>query len=315
MKTAIIGAGAMGCLYGAKLSSVPDNEVYLIDIWKEHIDIINEHGLLMEEEGEFVKYKNITASTNAAACGHADLAVVFVKSILTEQAVRSSLEVFGPKTVALTLQNGLGNIELISDIIGSKNVIAGTTAHGATMLGPGEIRHAGHGLTVIGELDGSGSDRIKDLSGVFNRAGLETAVSDNVFGLVWDKLLVNVGINALAAITELKNGELLDYPGIVELMELAVREGQAVAEAVGINPGFEDPVSHTKEVCLATAANKASMLQDVLNNRKTEIDMINGAIVREGRKAGIETPVNAVLTNLVKFIENRSIWEAVERKQ
>jgi len=305
LKIAIIGAGAMGCLYGAKLSSAPENRVYLIDVWKEHIDAINSNGLLIEEDGATVKYENLTASTDAAVCGYADLAFVFVKSTLTKQAVQEAVSVFGPGTAAVTLQNGLGNIELISEVVGSETVIAGTTAHGATMLGPGKIRHAGRGMTFIGELDGTATARIEAIRDVLNRSGIDTEISDNALGLVWDKLLVNVGINALTGITKLHNGELLDYPEIVELMELAVNEGKEVAKAKGVKLGFEDPVSHTMDVCRATAKNKASMLQDVLNHKKTEIDMINGAIVREGKLLGIAAPANIALTNMIKFIEKQ----------
>ncbi len=303
MKIAIVGAGAMGCLYGAKLSTVPDTQVYLLDVWKEHVDAINANGLLMEEEGNFITYSNVKACSTAEAVGPCDLAVIFVKSTLTGIAVKNNKAVFGSETIALTLQNGLGNIELIKEVIGDSNVIAGTTAHGATMLGPGKMRHAGSGKTIIGELDGGTSERIQRVAQALKKAGMETELSHNVLGLVWDKLLVNVGINALTGITRLHNGALLEHPEIEELLEDAVTEGNKVAQAKGIKLSFPDPVTHTKEVCIATGANKSSMLQDVLNHKKTEIDMINGAVVREGEKVGVATPVNKTLTNLIKFIE------------
>jgi 2-dehydropantoate 2-reductase len=303
MKIAIVGAGAMGCMYGAKLSAVPTNEVYLIDVWKEHIDSINENGLLMEENEKLVIYANVSGISDAALVGPCDLAIIFVKSTLTGTAVKTNKAVFGPDTVVLTLQNGLGNIDLICAEMGDNNVIAGTTAHGATMLGPGKMRHAGSGKTIIGELDGKRSGRIVKIASVLEAAGLETDISDNVIGLVWDKLIVNVGINALTGITKLHNGEILNYPEIVELMEAAVSEAFTVARTKGIKLSYEDPVAHTKAVCAATAANKSSMLQDILNHKQTEINMINGAIVREGASAGVDAPVNMVLTNLIKFIQ------------
>lgn len=303
MKIAIIGAGAMGCLYGAKLSAVPSNEVVMIDVWKEHIDAVNEKGLSMEENGEILSYGNLKGITDAEQAGPCELAIVFVKSTLTSKAVRENRAVFGPDTVALTLQNGLGNIDLIRAEVGDSNVIAGTTAHGATMLGPGRMRHAGNGKTIIGELDGKKTDRLERIAQVFREAGLETELSDNVLGLVWDKLMVNVGINALCGITRLQNGELLNYPELEELLEAAVSEAHSVAKAKGIRLSYEDPVGHTKDVCRATASNKCSMLQDILNGKQTEIDMINGAIVREGETAGIDAAVNRTLTNLIKYIQ------------
>ncbi len=304
MKIAIIGAGAMGCLYGAKLSASGENSVYLLDVWQEHVDEINMRGLQMEEADSMITYEHVKASSDAETVGVVDLAIIFVKSTLTKIATESNKVVFGPNTVALTLQNGLGNIDLISQVIGSENIIAGTTAHGATMLGPGKMRHAGSGKTIIGEISGETSDRIKYISDTLNMAGMETEISDNVLGLVWDKLMVNVGINALTGITKLHNGELLNFTMVEELLEKAVLEAKAVAEAKGIKLGYADPVQHTKDVCVATAANKSSMLQDVLNQKKTEIDMINGAIVREGKTLGIATPVNLVLTNLIKYFES-----------
>lgn len=304
MKIVIIGAGAMGCLYGGKLSAVPGNEVYLLDVWKDHIDAINQTGLMMEEKESELVY-SVKAERDATKVGICDLAIIFVKSTLTDVAVRSNRAVFGPETVTLTLQNGLGNLELIAQEIGRENLLAGTTAHGALMLGPGRMRHTGFGKTVIGEIDGEKTERVARIVEVMEKAGLETDLSENVLGLVWDKLLVNVGINAITGITKLQNGQLVEYPEINDILERAVEEAVAVAKAKGIKLSFPDPVAHTRDVCVATAANKSSMLQDILNGKRTEIDMINGAIVREGKMVNIETPVNVVLTNLIRFMERQ----------
>lgn len=301
MKIAIIGAGAMGCLYGGKLSAAEENQVFLVDVWKDHVDSINGNGLFMEEDGQLVNYKNLRAVEKGDDAGICDLAIIFVKSTLTGAAVESNKAVFGPDTLVMTLQNGLGNIELIANELGEENIIAGTTAHGATMLAPGKIRHAGSGKTIIGELKGEESERLKNISAVLNAAGLEAETSDNVMGLLWDKLLVNVGINALTALTGLHNGEILDYPELEAILESGVGEAHKVALAKGIKLQYPDPVAHTRDVCKATAANKSSMLQDILNKKKTEIDMINGAVCREGESIGIATPANSVLTNLILF--------------
>ena len=303
MKIAVVGAGAMGCLYGAKLSAVESNQVTLLDVWQEHVDAINVSGLEMEEKGEILNYGQLMATSNPASVGPVDLAIIFVKSTLTAAAMESNQAVFGPETIALTLQNGLGNVDIISSHIDPDHVLAGTTAHGATMLGPGKIRHAGFGKTIIGELNGQLTERIRHIEGLFREAGLETEISDNVVGLIWDKLLVNTGINALTGLTELENGKLLHYPEILQLLEEAVMEGMEVAQALGVRLNIPDGVAHTKEICQATAANRSSMLQDITNGKQTEIDMINGAIVREGEKVGIPAPVNHTLTNLIKFMQ------------
>jgi 2-dehydropantoate 2-reductase len=305
MKIAVIGAGAMGCLYGGKLSAIESNQVYLLDVWKEHVDTINEKGLWMEEKGERLHYPRVKASLDPKEVGPVDLAIVFVKSTMTEKAVMESSALFGPATWILTLQNGLGNIEKIGEIAGLDNVLGGTTAHGAYMKGPGEICHAGFGKTIIGEINGEETPRIRELHELLGNADLETEISRNILGLIWDKLIVNVGINPLTAITSLTNGELLQHPELLNIMERAVAEAVSVAEAKGIRLSYDDPFAHVKQVCHGTSANKSSMLQDILNHRKTEIDRINGAVWLEGDSSKVETPVNQVLTELVRYLEKR----------
>lgn len=305
MKIAIVGAGAMGCLYGARLSTLPENEIYLLDVWQEHLDAINQYGVQMEEDGSFQTYDNLKACRHAYEIGPVDLAIMFVKSTMTKQAMVDNKALLKESTMVLTLQNGLGNVDAICEVVPQNHVLAGTTAHGATMLGPGRMKHAGTGKTVIGELSGEVTDRVKGIADMFNRACLLTETSDNAIGLIWGKLLSNVGLNAITAITGLLNGQILDYPETEELMTLAVLEAKAVADAKGVKLSYDDAVEHTRALCKATAPNRSSMLQDISNKRKTEIDMINGAIVREGRALGIPTPINLALTNLIKTIEQK----------
>ena len=299
MKIVIIGAGAMGSIYGGFLAEA-GNEVYFLDVFKEHVDTINKDGLWIEGTSGDRYIKNIKATSNPDEVGVVDLAIVFVKSTITDLAIQQNKAVIGEDTTVLTLQNGLGNIEKLKTVVNEHQIIAGTTAHGSNMLAPGKIKHAGHGATVIGELNGEETDRIKEVSRLLADARLEPVViSTNVMGLIWDKLLVNVGVNPLTAITGLRNGQLLDYPETEWIGSEAVKEGTEVAEALGIQLGIPDAVGHFKEVCIGTGPNISSMLADVNNKRKTEISNINGAIVREAEKLGIDTPVNKVLTNLV----------------
>ncbi|MGB4437805.1 MAG: 2-dehydropantoate 2-reductase [Sedimentibacter sp.] len=303
MKIVIIGAGAMGSVYGGFLAEA-GNEVYFLDVFKEHVDTINTDGLWMEGCSGDRYIKNIKATANPDEVGIVDLAIVFVKSTITDIAIEQNKAVIGENTIVLTLQNGLGNIEKLKTVVKEDQIIAGTTAHGSNMLGPGKVKHAGHGATVIGELNGIVSDRIKTLSQLFNDAHLDPVIiSTNVMGLIWDKLLVNVGVNPLTAITGLRNGQLLDYAETEWIGSQAVSEGMKVAEAMGIKLETPDAVAHFKDVCIGTGPNVSSMLADVNNKRKTEISNINGAIVREAEKYNIETPVNKVLTNLVLLKE------------
>lgn len=302
MKIAIVGAGAMGSLYGGLLAN-SNNEVYLIDIWEEHVNKINEEGLtIIEVDGE--TYARPKALTNSEKIGPVDLVIIFVKSIYTKDAIKSNFSIINEKTVILSLQNGYGNAEDIAAYANRENVIIGTTSHGATMIEPGKIRHAGLGPTYIGKLTGAADVSTTKVRQMLQEAGFETIISENVMELVWSKLLVNVGINAITAILGIKNGQLLDWKETKELVALAVTEAVQVAKGLELNFDEEETIENVMRVAKNTTENRSSMLQDVTNKRKTEIDKINGAIVKEGAKLGINTPVNLVVTNLIKVMES-----------
>ncbi len=300
MKTVIVGAGAMGSLFGGLLSLIGE-EVWLVDIWKEHIDTIRSKGLVLEERGKAQPIQ-IHATTEVASVGKADLVLIFVKTYHTEKAVSNARVLQKGSTVFLTLQNGLGNEKTLCKKIDRNKVLLGVTGQGATLLGPGHIRHAGWGKTYVGELDGKSSDRVNQIVQMFHKAGIETEVSSNIHDLVWEKLFVNVGINALAAITGLKNGQLLDYPETLRLTEALVSEAIEVAKRKGVRVE-RNPMDRVKAVIEATRENRCSMGQDLDFKRKTEIDAINGAIVREAERLGIAAPYNQMITDLIKVIE------------
>lgn len=302
MKVGIIGSGAMGSLYGGILAE-NGNEVHFIDVFEEHVNKINEKGLCIVEDGEERYIKNAQATTDAKTVGKVDLAIIFVKSTITDIAVDQNSAIFDENTIVLTLQNGLGNIEKINTVVDLDQIIAGTSANGASMIEPGKIKHAGNGGTTIGEIDGMITEKVKKLKSLLDVEQLGPCnISDNVMGLIWDKLLVNVGINPLTAITGMKNGQLLENEESLNILEDLVNEGIKVAEASGIKLGFTDS-EHCKDVCKATSDNMSSMLADVKNKRKTEIMNINGAIVREGKKLNISTPMNKIITDLILLME------------
>jgi 2-dehydropantoate 2-reductase len=302
MKTVIMGAGAMGSLFGGLLA-LRGEEVWLVDIWKDHIDIICSKGLVLEEKGKAQPIP-IRATTEVASVGKADLVLIFVKTYHTEKTVSDARVLQKESTVFLTLQNGLGNEETICKHIDRKKVLLGVTSHGATLLGPGCIRHAGWGKTYLGELDGKMTDRLHQIGQMFHNAGIETEVSSRIHDHVWEKLFINVGLNALAAITGLKNGQLLDYPETLRLLEVLVLEAVEVARKKGINLE-SNPVDRVKAVIEATRENRCSMGQDLDYKRRTEIDAINGAIVREAECMGIAVPYNQMITDLIKVIEKK----------
>jgi 2-dehydropantoate 2-reductase len=300
MKTVIMGAGAMGSLFGGLLTRAGE-EVWLVGNRKEQVDTICSVGLTFEEKGKS-QIIPMRATSDVASAGKADLVIFFVKTYDTEMAVSDALSLEKEGTIFLTLQNGLGNEEVMCKKIDRKRVMLGITGHGATLLRPGHIRHAGSGKTFIGELDHQITDRSLRIAQMFCNAGIETEVSSNIHDQVWGKLLVNVGINALTALTGFKNGQLVDYPETLRLMERLVSEAAEVAIRKGVHIE-ENPIDRVRKAAEGTRENRSSMGQDFDHRRQTEIDAINGAIVREAQQLGIPVPFNQAVTDLVKAIE------------
>ncbi len=305
MKIVIIGAGAMGGLFAARLAAAGE-DVSVVDVWAEHVETIRTQGLILETgEGEVrTKPAAVTRVEDLAACA-ADLVIVFVKSGMTAAAARSAQTILGPVGRVLTLQNGLGNAEMIAEVFGADRVLAGTTAQGATLIGPGRIRHGGRGDTHIGRLTGPVDDFCREAAMILSRAGIPAIAEDAVQSLIWGKLVINVGINALTALLRFTNGQLNDHAETRELVKLAVAEAVQVAAASDVRLPYDNAVEKVLAVAAATAANRSSMLQDILRGRATEIDAINGALVREGVRLGVPTPVNATLTLLIKALEKQ----------
>ncbi|MEA1912016.1 MAG: 2-dehydropantoate 2-reductase [Spirochaetota bacterium] len=307
MKISIIGAGAMGSLYGGKLS-LAGNNVVLYDINKAHVDMINSKGLIIEESatGEKIIAHPI-ASSNPDDVSGSDLLIIFVKSTATKLVAEQFAKFAKPETIALTLQNGLGNEDILRDVFGAERTAAGVTSQGATFLAPGEIRHAGNGPTHIC-MSNKDNDKLKDVISVFSDSGFEIHIEENIADLVWSKLIINVGINAVTALSGLENGKLLDYPDMKSLMADLVGEAVKVAEKKGVKLSYADPLQIVYDVSEKTSLNRSSMLQDFDRGSFTEIDFINNAIVREGKKLGIATPFNSAVSKLVKSMElvNRS---------
>ena len=302
MRIAIVGAGAMGYLFTYLLSREEKAEVWILDNRPERTEKVRQEGLQVEGvSGEHLLHPNITV--DPATIGIVDLVILCVKGPATYEASLNAKPLFGPDTPILTLQNGLGNMEEIERALGTGRALGGTSAMGATVLAPNRIRHAGWGENVIGEPDGTRSERAERILSLFQDCGLEASFTDNLTGLLWSKLIINVGINALTALSRVHNGQLLNFEGTRRTMDKAVKEATQVAAALNIRLLYDNPVEKVASVCQATAGNIASMLQDVLKEKKTEIDQINGAVIREAAKLNIPTPVNETLRDLVKALE------------
>jgi 2-dehydropantoate 2-reductase len=299
MNFLVVGPGAMGCLFASRLKKA-GQDVTLMDYKKERADLINEQGISVEGVGG--EYRVQVPTVTGKTSGLPDVVLICVKANQTRTVAQSLEPWLDQETHVLTLQNGLGNVEVLEEILGKDRVLGGVTAEGGTLLGPGHVRHAGQGETIIGP-ERAAETLVPEIVLAFNAAGFVTRSVDNVNDLIWGKLVINVGINALTAIARLRNGRLPDTRGTRMVMEEAVLEAVAVAQAKGINLPYPNPLERVVEVCRATAENIASMLQDVLKKNVTEVDFINGAIVREGEPLGIATPVNHTLTCLIQAIQ------------
>lgn len=308
MKIVIVGPGAMGLLFGAFLSKSLSigkqgkDEVWILDKNKERSAKINQNGISVD--GISGKWQaKVRATTQTKEIEQAQLIIIAVKSYDTKSAITLAKPIITENTSVLTLQNGIGNIEIISEVAGADKVIGGITNLGATLLNENQIRHAGYGETIIGKIDGTIPAELRQIREIFNKVKLETKISRDIKGILWSKLIINVGINALTALTRLHNGRLIEFEGTRKIMREAVTEAVKIAKRKRIKLIYDDPLAKVEAVCEATAANVSSMLQDILRKKRTEIDFINGVVVRTGQEIGVPVPVNSLLVDLIKTIE------------
>ena len=299
MKIAIIGAGAMGCLLASYLST--HHAVTLIDQWHAQIDHIRVHGLVRECDG-IRQITHPTATTNPHDAIGADVAIVMVKYHQTRWAADQACIALAPSGLCITMQNGIGGAEILSHTLGHARVTQGVTSLGATLLEIGYVKHAGMGASMF--VTHYPSPFLQQFIDALNNAGLPAQQHADLTSLIWGKLVVNAGINALTAILRVRNGELDAHPGARQLLTEVVNEAVMVAQAHHITLPYADPVAHVLSVARATATNRSSTLQDVLRGSPSEIPTINGAIVAAADVVGIATPYNRMLTQLMSIIDS-----------
>ena len=293
MKIVIIGPGAMGCLFAGLLTEA-GHKVRLLDKHADRADRISRQGLRIEDR-HGTRIIPISATTGADTLKSADLVGICVKAYDTGSTIPSLLTLVSDQTLVLTLQNGLGNIEQLTAHVPLRQVFAGVTAHGSTLLGAGHVRHAGAGPTTIGSLYPPHYDRATELAAVLTRAGVATTAAPDMAAVLWSKLIINAAIGPVSALSGLANGQLADHPEWQSLLRQAAQEGADVAARKSIHLLYNDPAQAVEEVCRNTAKNFSSMLQDIRRGRRTEIDAINGAIVRAADALSVPVPVNASL--------------------
>jgi 2-dehydropantoate 2-reductase len=305
-KIGIVGPGALGCLY-AGLLALAGHDVRLLGRRAEQAEAIDRDGIVVERDGE-IRRAPVRAGTDPAALGPVDLAIVLVKATDTAEAAQSVPALLAPDAPALSLQNGLGNVEALTAVLGVARVLGGVSSQGATTLGVGHIRHAGFGPTSLAEAAGAEatggpSERAERIAAMLEQAGLNARAYPDAGPLIWGKLIANAAINALGALLNCPNGQTVERPSAKRLFVALANEAGAVAAALGVSLPFDDPAAHAESIARLTFHNRNSMLQDVENGRRTEIDAINGAVAHLGTEHGVPTPVNATVAGLIRALE------------
>ncbi len=290
----IVGSGALACLFAAYLAA-SGQSVTMLGSWQEALQSLNRHGVrLVLPDGTEQAYP-VLATDNPDDCSHARHALVLVKAWQTSRAAEQLSRCLPSDGLALTLQNGMGNYETLRQTLGAERVAPGVTTTGATLLGPGRVKPAGHGPVTLGV-----HPRLELLAKRLRQAGFDVKQVADLDSLLWGKLVINVSINPLAALLEVPNGELLNRQTARQLMAEAAQETAAVASALNIRLPYDDPVAAVEAVVRNTASNRNSMLQDILRGAPTEIDALCGAVVRAGAQVGVPTPINRVLWQLIR---------------
>ena len=292
MHIAVIGAGNMGCLYGANLARAGER-VTLVDVWQEHVQAMQEQGL----HGEFVA--EVAATTDPGEVSGVDLAIVCVNGYNTRQAAEAAGGMLAEEGCVLTLQNGLGNLEVLTEVVGEGRIVGGLTFHSADLQEPGKVRHTNKGPTYLGELDHNKTPRLETIRSAMERAGMQPQVEDDIIATIWGKFVLNCSINPLCAIADLRPGHIREVEAFDEFQSKIIEEVLALIEAKGVVLADPDPLATIKAYS-AKKFHRVSMQQHLLRARPTEIDSLNGYVARESERLGLKAPYNDALTRIVK---------------
>ncbi|MBI3857733.1 MAG: 2-dehydropantoate 2-reductase [Planctomycetes bacterium] len=297
----VIGAGNMGCVYGGNLARIGQRVAFL-DVWKEHVEAIAGRGLHIEGlTGDFRVRPQ--AFVDAQGAPPADVVLICVNSYATPEAARAARALLKKDGCCLTLQNGVGNVEILEEALGKGRILAGLSFQSGDVQGPGHVRHTNNGATYIGELDRSRSARLATLTGLLSEAGMNPEVVDDVMRTIWSKFIHNCGINALCALTGLRPGQIREVPDLDEFQTRIIEETVALVRAKGIESTEPDPLAAIKEYC-SHKFHRPSMMQHLARGKRTEIDALNGYVARESRRLGLAAPCSDALTRLMKGREH-----------
>lgn len=302
MKIGIIGAGAMGCLYASLLSK--NNDVTLLDVSETAVKAINEKGIIMSSgDIEGKKTYKVKATFSGELEEAPELLIVFVKDTATRAALKSNSSLIKENTLLLSLQNGLGNFEIMEEFAHKNQILLGTTKHNCVTLGAGEIYHSGSGITHIGSPAGN-KEAAQKITEIFNACDIQTQACEDVKRLLWQKLFINMTINSVTSLLDANISIIYDSENASNASKKLIEEAVKVAAADGEKFDADQVYSEVISTAKVLGTGKASMCQDMENRRKTEIDFINGAVVRLGKKYGIETPYHSLIVDLIHAKES-----------
>ena len=301
MRVCIIGCGAVGSLFAAHLAKKGEVEVWAYDVWKDHVDAIRKNGLRLSGAADFTVKLN--ATSNASELPRCDYGIVATKAIHTKGAMAQVARAFDENSAVCSVQNGVGNEELIADHV--KYVIRGTTFPAGHPIAPGHIGFDIKGDTWIGPFEPTKTpmSMVEELARLITCSGMNVIPLKDARGAQWTKLIFNASTNPIGALTLLHHGAATRLPHTGELFNDLITEGESVAKALGIEL-HGDPRALVQKGANAPGKHRASMLQDVLAKRQTEVDFMNGAIVTWGEKTGIPTPLNKAVWQLIKGLEH-----------
>lgn len=302
MKIAIIGAGAMGSIYGGHLSL--HNEVYLVDTSQTIVDIINTSGLKLSENSQDIIY-HPRAVTATEGLPEMDLVILFVKSLFSRTALTANKTIIGSGTYLLTLQNGSGHEDILSEFAGRDHIIIGTTEDNGAVLAPGHVRHGGEGKTNIGMLAEDSQGILPAIKEAFDCCGFQIRIHENIQQLIWDKLMTNVSLSAVTGILQVTMGYIAANTYAWNLTERLVKEAVTVANGMGMTFDESSVLERVRTTSRNNPDGITSICADLAAGRKTEVDTISGSVVRAAKKTGVPAPTHEMIVNMIHALEGK----------
>lgn len=303
MKIAVLGAGAMGSIYGGHLSL--HNDVYMIDKKQEIVDKINADGLKLFENDKDVIYRP-EAMTDSANLGEVDLVILFVKALFSKAALEENRHIIGEHTYVMTLQNGAGHEDILSEFVPKERIIIGTTEDNGAILDFGYVRRGGKGKTNIGMLVPDSNGMLGKIKESFDSCGFDTHIYDNIQQLIWDKLFTNVSLSVLTGVLQVPIGFIATDEYAWNMTVILIKEAMQVAKAMGLEFNEEEMIERVRNTSLNSPEGRTSIYADLKAGRLTEVNTISGAVVKAGDRLGVPVPSHKMIVNMVHAMENKS---------